>query len=193
MTTVYGAGKVCPVENPSCNLETEGLTLEPGLTEIISKPTEHSYSELAYVWQGWRNANARCSWLAFSRDATQYVIFWAMFTFPITLLTIGCLLMVLSFGPNRIIGRLQEGWLCEWVPECCLDIEVLGIDSSGSVNNTAVASTVRSIRNPDWGRPVEYTDRTTAPLRPVVRRATSAWTTGFYKMYNGASWQYFIS
>ena len=59
MTTVYGAGKVCPVENPSCNLETEGLTLEPGLTEIISKPTEHSYSELAYVWQGWRNATGR--------------------------------------------------------------------------------------------------------------------------------------
>ena len=59
MTTVYGAGKVCPLENLSCNLATEGLTLEPDLTEIISKPTEHSYFELAYVWQGWRNATGR--------------------------------------------------------------------------------------------------------------------------------------
>ena len=59
MTTVYGSGKVCPMSNQQCDLKTEGLTLEPGLTEIISKPTEHTYEELSYVWEGWRNASGR--------------------------------------------------------------------------------------------------------------------------------------
>ena len=59
MTTVYGAGKVCPMEKQNCDLETEGLTLEPGLEEVISKPTEHTYDELSYVWEGWRNATGR--------------------------------------------------------------------------------------------------------------------------------------
>lgn len=59
MTSVYGAGKVCPLENRECDLESEGLTLEPGLTEIIGSPTEHTYEELAYVWEGWRNATGR--------------------------------------------------------------------------------------------------------------------------------------
>ena len=30
MTSIYGAGKVCPFENQNCNLDTEGLYLEPG-------------------------------------------------------------------------------------------------------------------------------------------------------------------
>ena len=34
MSKIYGTGKVCPyqagVEKPQCNLETEGLSLEPG-------------------------------------------------------------------------------------------------------------------------------------------------------------------
>ena len=59
MVTVYGSGKVCPMENKKCDLKTEGLGLEPGLEEIISGPTKHSYEELAYAWEGWRNATGR--------------------------------------------------------------------------------------------------------------------------------------
>ena len=59
MQTVYGTGRVCPMTNQQCNLKEEGLTLEPGLEEIISKPTKHTYEELSYVWEGWRNATGR--------------------------------------------------------------------------------------------------------------------------------------
>ena len=56
MSKIYGTGKVCPLTNRQCNKETEGLDLDPGLTAIISNPTNYSYEELQYVWAGWRNA-----------------------------------------------------------------------------------------------------------------------------------------
>ena len=59
MQSIYGKGKVCPRENKECDSETEGLGLEPGLEKIISAPTKHSYNELAYAWEGWRNATGR--------------------------------------------------------------------------------------------------------------------------------------
>ena len=59
MKSVYGKGKVCPMEKKDCNLESEGLGLEPGLEEIIGSPMKHSYEELAYAWEGWRNATGR--------------------------------------------------------------------------------------------------------------------------------------
>ena len=45
--------------------------------------------------------------------------------------------------------------------------------STESVKNTAVASTVRGIKNPDGLRSDEYTLRTTAPDIPAVKRLTS--------------------
>ena len=59
MKTVYGTGRVCPMANKQCNLKTEGLSLDPGLKEIIGKPTKHTYEELSYVWEGWRNATGK--------------------------------------------------------------------------------------------------------------------------------------
>lgn len=59
MSKIYGTGKVCPLDNRECKKETEGLDLEPGLTTIISNPTNYSYEELEYVWVGWRNATGR--------------------------------------------------------------------------------------------------------------------------------------
>ena len=53
------------------------------------------------------------------------------------------------FVPNLNIGRLQDGSLCDRVPGSCLDIDVRGMVTSGSVNIVAVASTVLGIRNPD--------------------------------------------
>ena len=56
----------------------------------------------------------------------------------------------------------------------CLEIEVRGIVSSGSVKMTAVASTVLGIKNPDCSKSDEYTLNTTAPGIPAVKRVTSA-------------------
>jgi len=43
MTTIYGSAKVCPFDKQNCDLETEGLTLEPGLEDIIGQPDKHSW------------------------------------------------------------------------------------------------------------------------------------------------------
>ena len=77
MTSVYGAAKVCPFEKQDCDLDTEGLTLEPGLEAIISNPTKHSYEKLSYVWEGWRNATGRVmrddfkKYITISNEAAQ--------------------------------------------------------------------------------------------------------------------------
>ena len=88
--------------------------------------------------------------------------------------------MRLIFAPSRIFGLLQERGVCEMLLEDCLEIDVLGTASSGSVNIVAVASTVLGNKKPLSGRLEEYTDNTTAPLIPAVSRATSAATVGTY-------------
>ena len=84
---------------------------------------------------------------------------------------------LLIFRPKWIIGRLQDDCCCVFPYVDCLEIEVRGMASSGSVNVTAVASTVLGIKNPDVARSDEYTLNTTAPAIPAVRRVTSAATT----------------
>ena len=59
MQGVYGAGKVCPFDNPSCNLNTEGLTLEPGISEVIDNPADHTWEELSYYWKEWRDVSGK--------------------------------------------------------------------------------------------------------------------------------------
>ena len=36
MTSTYGTGKICPFDNRNCDLETEGLGLEPGIEAILA-------------------------------------------------------------------------------------------------------------------------------------------------------------
>ena len=59
MERIYGTGKVCPLNKRECNVEAEGLDLSPGLGKIMSNPTKHSYEELSYIWEGWRNATGK--------------------------------------------------------------------------------------------------------------------------------------
>ena len=59
MQGVYGAGKVCPFDNKSCDLNTEGLTLEPGISEVIDNPADHSWEELSYYWKEWRDVSGK--------------------------------------------------------------------------------------------------------------------------------------
>ena len=86
----------------------------------------------------------------------------------------------LIFAPSLMIGLLQDRSVCDCPYVDCLEIDVRGTWISGSVNVTAVASTVLGIKKPLCGRLVEYTDNTTAPAIPAVRRATSAATIGTY-------------
>ena len=59
MTSIYGAGKICPFENQGCDVETEGLTLEPGIEAILADTENRSWEELTYVWTAWRNGTGR--------------------------------------------------------------------------------------------------------------------------------------
>lgn len=59
MNTVFQTAKVCHFNKRECDVETEGVPLIPDLSHIMSQPTKHSYEELSYVWEGWRNATGR--------------------------------------------------------------------------------------------------------------------------------------
>ena len=59
MTGIYGAAKVCPFEEPNCDLSTQGLTLEPGISAVIDNPTDYTWDELVYYWQEWRTASGK--------------------------------------------------------------------------------------------------------------------------------------
>ncbi|CAL8085572.1 unnamed protein product [Orchesella dallaii] len=57
MTDIYSTAKICPYAKKSCDLETEGLDLDPHIQEVLIN--SHDYDELAYVWTAWRNATGR--------------------------------------------------------------------------------------------------------------------------------------
>ena len=59
MTTTYGSAKVCPFDNQDCDLESEGMTLEPSIEDILAAPDKHSWEELTYIWEKWRDATGR--------------------------------------------------------------------------------------------------------------------------------------
>ncbi|KAK5650646.1 hypothetical protein RI129_001675 [Pyrocoelia pectoralis] len=55
MTSIYSTAKICPYGKPDCNLNTEGLSLEPGIENVLA--TSNDYEELKYVWKAWRDAS----------------------------------------------------------------------------------------------------------------------------------------
>ncbi|ODM92909.1 Angiotensin-converting enzyme [Orchesella cincta] len=57
MTDIYSTAKICPYKKQSCDLETEGLDLDPEIQELLFK--SHDYDELVYAWTAWRNATGR--------------------------------------------------------------------------------------------------------------------------------------
>ena len=59
MQGTYGAGKVCPYKNQNCDLSTEGLTLEPGISEVIDNPADYEWDELVYYWKKWRDVSGK--------------------------------------------------------------------------------------------------------------------------------------
>lgn len=59
MTSIYGAGKVCPFDKQDCDLATDGMTLEPSLEDILANTVTGDWDELVYVWKGWRDASGK--------------------------------------------------------------------------------------------------------------------------------------
>ncbi|CAG7818399.1 unnamed protein product, partial [Allacma fusca] len=57
MTKIYSNGKVCPYRQQNCNIEKEGLSLNPDLEDIIAHSV--NYDELSYVWARWRDASGK--------------------------------------------------------------------------------------------------------------------------------------
>jgi len=53
MEEVYSAAKICPFNKQNCNLATEGIPLDPDVTEIMM--TSSNYDELKYVWTAWHD------------------------------------------------------------------------------------------------------------------------------------------
>ncbi|CRL05281.1 CLUMA_CG018154, isoform A [Clunio marinus] len=57
MMTTYNTAKICPHNQADCDLATEGLTLDPEITFVMSNSTD--YDELLWVWTEWRNASGK--------------------------------------------------------------------------------------------------------------------------------------
>ncbi|GJQ74325.1 hypothetical protein Trydic_g4927 [Trypoxylus dichotomus] len=55
MTEIYSTAKVCPMDSQDCNLDDQGLQLEPDLINIMSQPG--IYDEHQYYWKVWRDAS----------------------------------------------------------------------------------------------------------------------------------------
>ncbi|CAL8095791.1 unnamed protein product [Orchesella dallaii] len=57
MTEIYGTAKICPYNNQTCDLEKDGLALNPGIEKVLTESED--YEELAYTWKAWRDATGR--------------------------------------------------------------------------------------------------------------------------------------
>lgn len=53
----YNTAKICPFNKQVCNLATEGLTLDPELSDLFA--TSENYDELKWAWEQWRNNSGR--------------------------------------------------------------------------------------------------------------------------------------
>jgi len=57
METTYSIAKICPFANQNCNLETEGLTLDPEISSIMTN--SENYDELQWAWKEWRDKSGK--------------------------------------------------------------------------------------------------------------------------------------
>lgn len=57
MQIVYNSAKICPFENQSCDLDTEGLTLDPDIESILATST--NFEELQWAWDQWHDKSGK--------------------------------------------------------------------------------------------------------------------------------------
>lgn len=53
----YNTAKICPFDKQDCNLGTEGLTLDPEISKIMS--SSENYDELKWAWEQWRDKSGK--------------------------------------------------------------------------------------------------------------------------------------
>lgn len=53
MQRVYNTAKICPYNKQDCDLEQEGLSLDPGITELLASST--NFEEQKYAWEQWHS------------------------------------------------------------------------------------------------------------------------------------------
>ena len=62
MKNLYGTAKICPPTKRNCSLDTDGISLDPGITKIISRPFKKfniTFDDLKFVWKSWRDATGK--------------------------------------------------------------------------------------------------------------------------------------
>ena len=57
MQTIYNNAKICPVDKKNCNLETEGLTLDPQI-ELLMGSSE-KFEEMQWTWEQWHEKSGK--------------------------------------------------------------------------------------------------------------------------------------
>jgi peptidyl-dipeptidase A len=54
---IYNTAKICPFNKKECDLKTEGLTLDPDITKVMTEST--NFDELKYTWEEWREKSGK--------------------------------------------------------------------------------------------------------------------------------------
>lgn len=57
MSNVYNTAKVCPFSNQNCNKSTEGLTLDPDISQLFAESRD--FDELKYFWTEWHEISGK--------------------------------------------------------------------------------------------------------------------------------------
>ena len=57
MSTIYNSARICPVDNPYCNLAVEGLTLDPEIELLLASST--NFDEMKWTWEQWHEKSGK--------------------------------------------------------------------------------------------------------------------------------------
>lgn len=57
MSNIYNNAKICPFEKQECNLETEGLTLDPHIDNLMA--SSRDFEELKWTWNEWHENSGK--------------------------------------------------------------------------------------------------------------------------------------
>lgn len=54
MSGIYNSARICPYSNQACNLETQGMTLDPDIESRLAELASSggNYAEMQYLWVG---------------------------------------------------------------------------------------------------------------------------------------------
>lgn len=57
MTTIYNSARICPFDRQNCNLEVEGLTLDPEIELLLASST--NFDEMKWTWEQWHEKSGK--------------------------------------------------------------------------------------------------------------------------------------